>query len=1411
MDTNILANDLFTAIEYIAENTAQKYDNIIVGTIVGNNNQQLNRYDVKIDKTVYRNLYCENTDLSIDDQVYLIKLNNEDNKVVIGGLYYPNAQIINSDLNKTFVPSSWKRSITNMSVGQSATILDFERHSTDVVWADETYTRMRIKTKVYPNKEIDLQNLDSQTQLGDFGLNLIFQATNNEVIEYKQTFDKVITSDNLTRNPYLITPAEGATISAVLDISKISDIYNSLQLQAYSDINIKNLNYTFTNIEVELGYDIVGLTDNKLVLGLSQNDNQDYSKSLYYSSLDKLDRQLSLTFIDVNSDKTDFKYITQMNDLTNDSNAEVRWYKYIYGELANDEYGGEDWRLLDRLTANNVPVTNNLGYYTPSIQNQNFTKDILLNLKEDKIIYKAILIYEDQAITSNTLTFTNEKVKNNISTTTEISNSNLIFKLNEYIEYLDTNEQIQKQTVNYNGNYHIYSKSGTTTNLPIIQLQLNPIETEDIHTIIWEVPMNSQFLVNHPSDRLKILNRNNQLIIDNFDLDFNIYKTLLYSYLVDEDSNKVYFLRTFYPRESQIQSETDREIIQNLQQQLYFELELENQYSYNNNNTIKCYCSYSRVPSDLTVSIEKDFEDNSDTKDFQAFLDTYYNNNIKNATDGKLDENDYLLGYIYSRQGTPSYNSETKIATGSETQSFTEGRKTLFKCKRWNYNLKTFYFGYEDTVDGYTLDLQFLPKVGYGDSTQAYCSILNQNNPFTIIQATLFFNGNTIDLSNYSDEILGRGVFSELTNKLLFKEIDIQKILDLDTNNSQAIPLISKEYLVTNNNINQRSKYWIVLPQGVHSLPETLYTYNDLSFYFNTDIIAYGRTFRNILISLGYCYNKSNTRGPLYNYYINTLADLDTRQKQYLCFNIFKRDLIFPNELSYEDILEDNENFLAFWNKLNSQDNYTIQIDDYSKNLTYYKTFIEPLQRISNKSSAYLKKAYRAYCLCYYSFPEWQDNIDAFQFITDTENEDRQTAQYIYGELLEGPGMVVPTQQDLSKDGTVDQLPTLEVNFNKTNYFQDWRDNYNIFKCTIPSLKIDQVLPIAISLEGLTAGQMTSGFIGDLTINYQNNGKLLNKRIYNYDCYNSFRKDTQSNWGAFLRTTDNYVQNHTQFVDYFQDLQPVVGESNQLRIGKPKKAGELLGITYGDYSTNFDNEILQNCIVFCSRSDRFFIKKVIVPLYFNIERNGNSVIAQDNGITVVDKENQKITTSTSLIGSKDNINNDIYSGWYLDADGATFYQQGQEFFKVDKNSILTIGPSGEGQMIINPKKSNITIENGSINFNDLYNIVNMIVNSKKLKLGNDNVVLDGDNKKLELGNNVILNGNDKSLKLGDNLLIDGDDRTLTSNNYKFYIENNQLIFEKDNTVSFIFDFNAKELLLTTDSTRYKFNKTQSNN
>jgi len=65
MNNNItnLTNDLFKSIEYISENTVQKYDNIIVGTIAANGNRKFNRYDVKVNKTVYRNLYCEDTEL----------------------------------------------------------------------------------------------------------------------------------------------------------------------------------------------------------------------------------------------------------------------------------------------------------------------------------------------------------------------------------------------------------------------------------------------------------------------------------------------------------------------------------------------------------------------------------------------------------------------------------------------------------------------------------------------------------------------------------------------------------------------------------------------------------------------------------------------------------------------------------------------------------------------------------------------------------------------------------------------------------------------------------------------------------------------------------------------------------------------------------------------------------------------------------------------------------------------------------------------------------------------------------------------------------------------------------------------------------------------------------------------------
>ena len=67
MDVTTLAEDLFKSIEYISENTTQKYDNIIVGTIAANGNRKLNRYDVKVNKVTYRNLYCQDTDLELND------------------------------------------------------------------------------------------------------------------------------------------------------------------------------------------------------------------------------------------------------------------------------------------------------------------------------------------------------------------------------------------------------------------------------------------------------------------------------------------------------------------------------------------------------------------------------------------------------------------------------------------------------------------------------------------------------------------------------------------------------------------------------------------------------------------------------------------------------------------------------------------------------------------------------------------------------------------------------------------------------------------------------------------------------------------------------------------------------------------------------------------------------------------------------------------------------------------------------------------------------------------------------------------------------------------------------------------------------------------------------------------------
>lgn len=527
MSVTRLADDLFKSIQYISDNSAQNYDNIIVGTIVQDEDKSVNRYDVQVDQTVYKGLYSTNNDLKINDQVYLIKLNNEDTKVVIGGLYYPSNKISSADYRKTFIKGVKVKFAT---IDSNSYFFVYDNEAIPEMWTKQNFTKLYISVTIKPEQI----NRDNYLKFGHYGLNLKLYTYNNNDISYEYQIDNFVNSDEFVCNPYLINTDKGYVFEKVIDISNIPNIFNRLQLtkfcEGFIDTNNKekNIDISYEDVNLCLGYDKTDLDKSLLIMGLEQetaitNQNLIYNDTSY-------EKKLKLRYINIDGKTSDDINIEDINLI---KDAEIRWYEYSFGELPNDEYGEADWKLLDRNCneVNNRPIFDDKGYYTLSPKaKQAFIRQVNLDLTKRSVGYKAVLILPNKKIVSNQLMFINETLQKN-----ETTESNLRIKLKEYTEI--TQPEIIKTNKNYQGIYNLYTPNRILENPPFINLtiQTNRDIKNQFDTIIWKIPQN---ILNQDIETIQ--QRNNNILNERWEIQDARYQ---YNYYIDAQENIVYFLR----------------------------------------------------------------------------------------------------------------------------------------------------------------------------------------------------------------------------------------------------------------------------------------------------------------------------------------------------------------------------------------------------------------------------------------------------------------------------------------------------------------------------------------------------------------------------------------------------------------------------------------------------------------------------------------------------------------------------------------------------------------------------------------------------------------------------------------------------------------------------------------------------
>ena len=1380
MNVTTLATDLFESIKYIAETTAQKYDNIIIGTIINDDNKINHRYDVLINDNIYKNLYSAiNTDLQIDDQVYLIKLNNEDTKVVIGGLYYPNTQLFNNNLLDSFIRGN-RSNLCNTNFKGNNLSLRYDQSVLDGIWSNQNFTRLYFKTTIMPKT----QNIDLTKQLGIYGLDLKFSSVTekgeNEIVNYEQTFNDFFSSNNLVCNPYIISPEFGYTIEKVIDISNIPNVFNKLEFTKFVRDFSENVNFDidFIDTEIYLGFDIEELNGSKLFLGTkvvnNENDEPIINSELTFNDTD-FTKQLALTYVNVDDDTQKLIEITDINEI---KDAEIRWYKYSYGEIANDEYGGEDWVLLDRAyeTFTGQPIKTENGYYCLSEKGKNqqsLERTVNLNIRENKVSYKAVLIIDDQPLTSNEITFTNGKEG------ADIQDTSLIMKLNEYTENVDSNNNVTKTTNYYYGVYNIYEQGQILGNPPIVRMIINSsqIVNNNADSILWKIPKNCCFDL---SDLNSIKIRNNDLLVSKFGFSSsdNTYK---YDYF--QDDNFVYFKRSLRAVSNiNVTTSSDDGIIEAEAARFieYFELKLKNSYTDSSTNTVYCYLlsnNYTELPK-----VHKEVYDNvSVGQTYQEYIDEHYNNIIENNQEIRL------LGIAKGGMNNRSLDNFL-----------------LYSYYKLHTIQKTFYSGYVGANGtDYQIQLNFAPPSAYSEnysdgnlkpeSQQKDHTILAPNQPYLILQGTLMHNGQVLDLKEY-DSAIADWVFPEEDYKLKAFELDYTSQLQTEITTTGATSLLAQQYIEEGQ--NQKSKFWLVLPDCELDFYNGISDIEQIEQYYLDYVRKMGRYFRNALITLGYEHQFPNTnyKTLVYNHFAGYI-DNATQRSSRAYFNAFVDYLKNP-DLTYAEIAAGTEAFDNFWEEIEKKNSSTM-ISTLNKNA--YNGILKPLQKVYDYHLSTLKTAYRCYLLCRTYLKKWTSDET---YITDSNSGDNAFGVYEYG-----PGKIFPTQNDKNKD--LDLKDTYQTGAQEDRLqiigqqFAGWSSNYNILNFKIPELNINKIKPIPISTRNIDNGN--TGFTGQLEIYYNNNGQIITSQKQHYNYNNMIQPSQNGSLYVTIQTNNNQYLNKN--IDYKSSVDFdlfISGTSKKIT----QKFGSKVNNTQDDfieiiypnkYPTENNTDIcIRASLLFGAQNSGHFYIYAMTPLCIMINRYGNNLINQDSGATSLDKTNQKVTSAKTLIGEK-NINTQTYNGWYLNEDGAEFHEKGQICASL-KDNILTLGPTGNQQLIIDPTNQNLQTASGTIKFSELYNLIETILRTKRLKIGDIDIDNRSATKKIIDMGNVVLDGYNQKIQLGDiYITVDRDEFSITKN----YSANSQ--------GKFTFDLNNNTLKCYSKyqgtTTTYTFDKT----
>ena len=467
------------------------FDSTIIATIVDNSEAEQYKYICSNGSSQFV-AYAKETNYKINESVYVTIPNNDydQQKIIIGKYVAKDAKpYIFKQPFETIIDISGNLIKANKVIAQSL----LANNEND---KEENYSEILLQDIVFPEGYAGFDRLGLQAQfrswiasyettIGDYGLKLYIHSdmgtSINEENQLKVT-EIVFSSLNMYGNPYNFQSFMEQ--EAVYDISELGNIYRmelffyqtpksfkdkNGNLIPYQNITKNRLpnNLFVKDPYICLGYNLSNFTGEQIILSTLDSKTYVIDDDIPPASISKYIR---LRWIH----KFENGDIQVINEDTKLSNYEIRWYRYELGIPSADEYSGVYWERVD--DGNNNP----------------FDYTLIPRKKHNEELIKAIVLYDGKALTSNTLTFTNQRETINDATVDFINGLSITCEDNSY------------------GNYCIYGQNNNLFDADqanrIRELQAyfgfseqneTPTKLVNAQKIIWEFPLYNSMVVVH--------------------------------------------------------------------------------------------------------------------------------------------------------------------------------------------------------------------------------------------------------------------------------------------------------------------------------------------------------------------------------------------------------------------------------------------------------------------------------------------------------------------------------------------------------------------------------------------------------------------------------------------------------------------------------------------------------------------------------------------------------------------------------------------------------------------------------------------------------------------------------------------------------------------------------------------------